>query len=76
MAWKLTFPLQIFQVLLMPPVGKTPQCRGASRCVPQHAFPQVPPMGRALGVGVQRTPVATGTAGARQGGRCTFRTKA
>jgi hypothetical protein len=47
---------------------KTLKRHSASRRVPQQAFQLVTPMRWDLGVRMERTPVDTGTAGARQGG--------
>src|SRR5713226_6445665 len=55
---------------------KTLQRHGASRCVPQQAFQLVTPMRWDLSVRMERKPVDTGTAGARQCGVFTFIPKA
>ena len=55
---------------------QTLQRHGASRCVPHQAFQLVPSMCWHLGVGVQRKPVNTGTAGARECGAFPFIPKA
>src|SRR5207249_5159241 len=47
---------------------KTLQRHGAPCCVPQQALQLITPVRWHLGVGVQRKPVDTGTAGARQCG--------
>ncbi len=55
---------------------KTLQRHGASRHVPQQAFQLVTPMRWDLGVRMERKPVDTGTAGARQCGVFPFIPKA
>src|SRR5882724_3525555 len=52
------------------------QRHGTSCCVPQQALQLVPSMGWHLGVGMQRKPVDTGTAGARECGEFPFIPKA
>ena len=55
---------------------ETLQRHGASRRVPHQAFQLVTPMRWDLGVRMERKPVDTGTAGARQCGEFSFITKA
>jgi len=55
---------------------KTLQRHGASRHVPQQAFQLVTPRRWDLGVRMERKPVDTGTAGARQCGEFSCITKA